>query len=47
MSNTTSQKNTKASTFKPIVGKPPPGDKTLGVDPDIRLYKVEVSDKTE
>ena len=27
--------------------KPPPGDKTLGIDPDIRLYKIEGGDKTE
>ena len=31
---------------KPLV-KPPPGDKTLGLQIDIRFYEIEDSDKTE
>ena len=36
----------KASTAKPL-GKPPPGDKSLGLDPAIRFYLIENSDKSE
>ena len=36
----------KASTSKPN-SKPPPGDKTLGIDPDNRFYEIEDGDKTE
>ena len=28
-------------------GKPPPGDKSLGIEPFIRFYDIEGSDKTE
>ena len=35
MENTTNQKNNEAATSYPISGKPPPGDKTFGLDPDI------------
>ena len=35
----------KASTEK-LLGKPPPGDKTLGIEPDIRFYEIEDSDNT-
>ena len=36
----------KASTSKPN-SKPPPGDKTLGIDPDIHFNKIEDSSNTE
>ena len=36
----------KASIAKPN-GKPTPGDKSLGIDTDIRLYEIEYSDNTE
>ena len=39
-------KTVKASTAKPD-NTPPPGDKTLGIEPDIRFYEIEDSDKTE
>ena len=29
------------------LGKPPLGDKTLGLDPSIRLYDIEDGDETE
>ena len=35
-----------ASTAKPL-GKPPPGDKTLGIYPDIHFYELEYDDNTE
>ena len=37
---------TKSSTSKPN-GKPPPGDYTLVLDPDIRFYEIEEDNKTE
>ena len=47
MENTTSKKiSVKASTAKPS-GKPPPGDKTLGLDKDIRFYTIEYGDNIE
>ena len=36
----------KASAAKPL-GKPPPGDKTLGLDTAICLYIIEDGDETE
>ena len=36
----------KASTSNPL-GKPPPGDKSLGLEPAIRFYLIEDGDKTE
>ena len=36
----------KASEYKPSV-KPPPGDKTCGLDPDICFYDIEDGDETE
>ena len=36
----------KPLTSKPF-RKPPPGDKTFGVDTDIGFYEIEESDKTE
>ena len=36
----------KSSTYKSN-GKPPPGDKLLGIEPDICLYEREDGDKTE
>ena len=36
----------KASTANPS-GNPPPGDKTSGLDPAIRLYELEYGDNTE
>ena len=36
----------KASTAKPS-GKLPPGDKTCGLEPDIRFYEIEDGDVTE
>ena len=36
----------KASTSKRN-GKPPPGDKSLGIDSSIRFYEIEDSDNTE
>ena len=48
MENTISQKkNMKASAANTIAGKPPPGDKTLGIEPAIRLYKIDDCDNTE
>ena len=35
----------KASTAKPL-GNPPPGNKTLVINPDIRFYEIEYGDKT-
>ena len=32
---------------KPLAGKPPPGDKTHGIEPDIRFYELEDGDNTE
>ena len=46
MTKTVSLKPVKASAANNN-GKPPPGDKTLGVDPDIRFYEIEDGDKTE
>ena len=47
MANTISDKSSvKASEAKPS-GKPPPGDKTFGLDPAIRFYSIEDRDKTE
>ena len=40
------KRSVKASTAKPL-GKPPPGDKTCGVDPAIRFYEIEYVDETE
>ena len=36
----------KASATK-LLNKPPPGDKTLGIDPEIRFYKLEDGGDTE
>ena len=36
----------KASAYKPL-GKPPPGYKTLGIDPSIRLHDVKYVYDTE
>ena len=36
----------KASSAKPS-GKPPPGDKTCGIDPATRFYEIEDGDGTE
>ena len=36
----------KASSVKPL-GKPPPGDKTFGIDPATRFYDIEDGDETE
>ena len=47
MSKTISKKIfVKASSSKPS-GKPLPGDKTLGLDPEIRFYAIEDDGKTE
>ena len=46
MENTISLKTVKASTAKPNI-KPPPGDKTLELDPAIPFYEIEYGDKTE
>ena len=47
MASSISRKSSvKASTDKPS-GKPPPGDKILGIDPEIRFYELEDSDNTE
>ena len=47
MAKTISRKiSVKASEAKPL-GKPPPGDKTLELDPAIRFYELEDGDKTE
>ena len=47
LANTTSEKNTKASTANPISGNYPPGDETFGFDPVIRFWKVEYGDKAD
>ena len=46
MTKTISLKTVKASIAKPS-GKPQPGDKTLGIEPAIRLYEIEDIYKTE
>ena len=47
MAKTISSKSSvKASAAKPL-GNPPPGDKTLGIEPATRFYKIEDGDKTE
>ena len=47
MANTISKKiSVKASPAKPS-GKPPPGDKILGLEPAIRFYAIEDIDDTE
>ena len=48
MVNTTSKKiSVKSSKAKPL-GKPPPGDKTMGLEPEICFYKLEDgNDNTE
>ena len=46
MASTISLKTVKASTSN-LDGKPPPRDKTLGVEPEICSYKIEDGDKTE
>ena len=47
ISKTISKKiSVKASAVKPL-GKPPPGDKTFGIDPSIRFYTIEDGDETE
>ena len=46
MGKTTSKKiSVKASAAK-TSGKPPPGDKTLGLDPEIHFYTLEYSGET-
>ena len=47
MAKTISKKSSvKASSEKPS-GKPLPGDKTFGIEPDIRFYAIEDRDNTE
>ena len=47
MTKTISKKSpVKASTDKPS-GKPPPGDETLGIEPEIRFCAIEDGDETE
>ena len=47
MADTISKKiSVHASAAKPLV-KPPPGDKTLGLEPAIRFYSIEDGDETE
>ena len=47
MANHISKKiSVKDSTAKPS-GKPPPGDKTYGLEPDIRFYEIEDGYETE
>ena len=47
MTKTISRKSSlKASAAKPL-GKPPPRDEIIGLEPDIRFYLIEDGDKTE
>ena len=47
MAKTISNKiSAKDSSVKPL-GKPPPGDKTFGLEPDILFYAIEYLDETE
>ena len=47
MANHISKKiSVKDSTAKPS-GKPPPGDKNYGLEPDIRFYEIEGGYETE
>ena len=47
MANTTSKKiSVKDSEAKPL-GKPPTGDKTLGIEPKIHLYAIEDGEDTK
>ena len=47
MGKTTIKKiSVKASPSKPL-GKPPPGDKTYRIDPEIRFCAIEDGDDTE
>ena len=46
MARSISKRNqAKASSAKPS-DKPPPGDKTLGLEPDIHFYLIQDGDKT-
>ena len=47
MGKTTSKKSSVKASAAKTLGKPPPGDKTLGIDPATRLYTIEDSDETE
>ena len=40
------KRSVKASSADPS-GKPPPGDKTCGIEPGIRFYEIEDGDETE
>ena len=47
MENTISKKSlVKASEAKPL-GKTPPGDKTLGLEPETLFHNIEDGDETE
>ena len=46
MEKSVSLKSTKDLTSNPN-GKPPPGDKTLRLEPAIHFYEIEAGDKTE
>ena len=47
MAKTISKKiSVKDSSAKPL-GKPPTGDKTLGIEPEIHFYAIEDGDVTE
>ena len=41
MARSISKKNTVKASIDKNLGKSPPGDKTIGIDPDIRFYEIE------
>ena len=47
MANTVSKKSSLEDSAANNPDKPPPGDKTLGLEPEIRLYAVEDGDETK
>ena len=47
MTKTISKKSSVEDSAAKPLGKPLPGDKTLGIDPSIRFYSIEDGDDTE
>ena len=47
MGKTTSKKGSVNASASNTLGKPPTGDKILGIDPEIRFYAIEDMYETE
>ena len=47
MAKSISKRNSATASIANTLGKPIPGDKTLGLEPYIRFYEIEDVDKTE